>query len=178
MIKILIYILVSFCLLSLISCNRIKNKTEQIADKVKSKAKKEIVKQTDRVFDKVFPPFDHDNADTENNKKRFADFLKIEITPDINEIYCFDDAIGIDADYMFSFNCNLETSKKIIKTHGLTVDTTNLDNGFNLQHDFDWWNKDRIAQLDKYSWTNGQGYHKYYWYDLENEKAYFFDFDM
>jgi hypothetical protein len=178
MIKILKYGLASLCLLSLISCNRIKNKTEQIADKAKSKAKKEIVKQTDRVIDKVFPPFDHDKPDTENNKKRFADFLQIEITPDINEIYCFDDAIGIDADYMFSFNCNSETSKKIIKTHGLTLDKTNSDNGFNLQHDFDWWNKDRIAQLDKYSWTNGQGYHKYYWYDLENKKAYFFDFDL
>ena len=23
-----------------------------------------------------------------------------------------------------------------------------------------------------------EGYHKFYWYDHENEKAYFFDFDM
>ena len=104
MIMILKYGLVSLCLLSLISCNRIKDKTEQIADKAKSKAKKEIVKQTDRVIDKVFPPFDYDKPDTKNNKERFADFLKIEITPDIKDIYCFDDAIGIDADYMFSFN--------------------------------------------------------------------------
>lgn len=178
MIRILKYGLVGLLILSSLSCNRIKNKAEKITDKAKSKAKQEIVKQTDRVIDKVFPPFDHDKPDTDNNKKRFQDFLKVEITSDIMEIYCFDDAIGMDADYMFSFKCNSATSDKIIKAHGLGIDSTNSDNGFGMQHDFDWWDKKRIAQLDRFSWTNGQGYHKYYWYDNENGKAYFFDFDM
>lgn len=178
MIRILKYGLVGLLILSSISCGRIKNKTKQISEKAKSKAKREIIKQTDRVVDKVFLPFDHDQPDTENNKKRLQDFLKVEITPDVTEIYCFDDAIGIDADYMFSFKCNSETSEKIIKIHGLAINTTNSDNGFGMQHDFDWWDKERISQLDKYSWTNGKGYYKYFWYDLENEKAYFFDFDM
>ncbi len=104
--------------------------------------------------------------------------MKVEITSDISGIYCFDNAIGIDADYMFSFKCNPETSEKIIKIHVLVIDSTNTDNGFSMQHDFDWWDKKRISQLDKYSFTNEQGYHKYYWYDNENGQAYFFDFDM
>ena len=165
-------------LILILACGRVKQKTEQIADTVKERTKTQIKKQSQRIIDKVFPPFDYDMPDTENNKKRFRDFLKIDLTPDIKNLYCFDDAVGIDADYMFSFNCDLSTSNKIIKVNGLTLDTINLDNGFGLQSDFKWWDKKRIKQLQKYSWTNGEQYFKYYWYDSENRKAYFFDFDM
>ncbi len=175
----LIYILTILSLIiAMISCDRIKNKTKHVIYKVKEKTKEELKEQTQKVVNKIFPPFDHDKPDTENNKKRFADFLKVEITPDIKNIYCFDDAIGINADYMFAFNCNSTTSEQIIKTHNLTVDTLNLDNGFGMQHDFEWWDKYRIENLQKYSWTNGHQYFKYYWYDIENEKGYFFDFTM
>jgi len=162
----------------LISCGRIRNKSEQVIENVKEKTKKELREQTQKVIDKVYPPFDHDKPDTENNRKRFADFLKLKITPDVKNIYCFDDAIGIDADYMFAFNCNEMTSKKIIGINKLTIDTLNSDNGFGMQHDFEWWDKDKIEKIKKYSWTDGNQYFKYYWYDKENEKAYFFDFDM
>lgn len=164
--------------IGIISCDGIRNKSEQIAEKVKEKTKDELREQTQKVIDKVYPPFDHDKSDTENNKKRFKDFLKVEISQDIKNIYCFDDAIGIDADYMFAFNCNKSTSNKIIEVHNLTIDTLNSDNGFDIQHDFEWWDKKRIEKLQKYSWTDGNQYFKYYWYDKENEKAYFFDFDM
>ena len=164
--------------IGLISCDRIRNKTEYVTEKVKEKTKDELREQTQKVIDKVYPPFDHDKPDTENNRKRFADFLKIEITPDVMNIYCFDDAIGIDADYMFAFNCNEITSQKIIESNNLTIDNLNSDNGFGMQSDFEWWDKERIKNLQKYSWTNGSQHFKYYWYDNGNEKAYFFDFDM
>lgn len=172
-----------FCVLlvftgTLVSCNRVKNKAKWLVHKVTNKAKTEIKDQSKKIAEKVFPPFDHDQPDTENNKKRFDDFLKVERTSDVKNIYCFDDAIGIDADYMFSFNCSEETSNKIIKTHQLKIETTNTDNAFGLQDEFDWWNKERIKQLQKYSWTDGDQYHKYYWYDAENEQAYFFDFTL
>lgn len=150
----------------LISCDRLKNKTE----KVKEKTTEELREQTQKVVDKVFPPFDHDRPDTSNHKKRFKDFLKIEITPDVKNIYCFDDAVGIDADYMFAFNCDSTTSRKIIEVHNLTIDTLNANNGFGLQNDFEWWDKERISALKKYSWTNGDQYFKYYWYDKENKR--------
>src|SRR5690554_2062988 len=172
--KRLIYISTLLILtIGVISCDRIKNKSEQVAEKVKEETKDELRKQTQKVIDKVYPPFDHDKPDTENNKKRFKDFLKVEISVDIKNIYCFDDAIGIDTDYMFAFNCNNSTSKKIIEVHNLTIDSLNSDNGFNMQHDFEWWNKKKIEKLQKYSWTDGNQYFKYYWYDKENEKAYF-----
>jgi len=173
--KRLIYISTIITLtLGLISCDRIRNKSEQAAGKVKQK----LEEQTQKMIDKVYPPFDHDKPDTGNNKKRFKDFIKIEITEDVKNIYCFDDAIGIDADYMFAFNCNSTTSQRIIIINNLKIDTLNSDNGFGMQNDFDWWDKERIKQLHKYSWTDGNQYFKYYWYDEKEQKAYFFDFDM
>lgn len=170
------YIFISLCLLS---CIRIRNKTEQVTKRIEAKAKREVSNGIEQIVNKIYPPFDHDQPDTENNKQRFSDFLQIEITPDIRNIYCFDDAIGLDADYMFAFNCNFYTSQKIIETHQLKLDSVNSDNGFGLQHDFEWWDKERLAQLDKYIWTDeSQRYFKYYWYDSVNEKAYFFEFDL
>lgn len=177
--KRLFYISIIFILTTgLISCDRVKGKTKQVAYKVKEKTKDEIKGQTQKIIDKAFPPFDHDKPDTENNKKRFQDFLKVEITPDVKNIFCFDDAIGIDADYMFAFSCNSTTSRKIIELHNLTIDSLNSDNGFGMQHDFIWWDKKKIENLQKYSWTDGSQCFKYYWYDKENQKAYFFDFNM
>lgn len=157
-------------LLIMISCNRIQNKIEQIGYQIKEV----ILKKTE----KAFPKFDHDQPDTKNNKQRFKEFLKVPITPDVKNILCFDDAIGINADYMLSFNCNSTTSNKIINRLHLEIDNSDSGNGFAMQHDFYWWNKKRIKNLQKYSWTNGNNYFKYYWYDTKNEKAYYFDFDI
>lgn len=169
---------ISILFISLISCDRVINKTERVAKQVKDRTEQELKEQSKRLMDKVFPPFDQNKPDTENNKKRFKGFLKVPITSDVNNIYCFDDALGIDADYMFSFNCNAVTSSKIIEVNNLVLDTVNTDNAFGLQHDFEWWDKDRIEKLSKYSWTDGDQYFKYFWYDLENRQAYFFDFDL
>lgn len=161
-----------------LSCDRIKRKGEYVIEKTGKKVKSVAERQTRKVADVVFPQFDPGKSDSDNNKSRFKDFIQVEITPDVKNIYCFDDAIGIDQDYMFSFNCSQLTSEKIIAKHHLTVDILNSDNGFGMQHDFEWWNKARIEQLQKYSWTDGKQYHKYYWYDPHEQKAYFFDFDM
>ncbi len=167
-------LLVLVVMIGIISCNQIKNKTTKIT----VTTKEELKNQTQKIVEEIFPVFDYDKPDTKNNKKRFKDFLKIEITPDVKNIYCFDDTIGIDADYMFAFNCNSKTSNRIIEAHNLVIDTINLSNGFEMQHDFEWWDKKRIKNLQKYSWTDNNQYFKYYWYDGVKEKAYFFDFDM
>lgn len=167
----LIFILLS--IFGIASCDRVAEKSTEVIEQVKQEAQK----QTQKAVDRVFPKFDHDKADTENNKKRFDDFIKVARTEDVKNIYCFDDAIGIDADYMFGFNCSQETSDKIIEKHQLVVNNDG-DNAFGLQSDFDWWDKEQIKTLQKYSWTDSNQYFKYYWYDAENEHAYFFDFDM
>lgn len=161
-----------------VSCDKMKRKGESVVEKTGEKVKGVVERQTRKVADVVFPQFDPGKPDSGNNKTRFKDFIQVEITPDVKNICCFDDAIGIDKDYMFAFNCNPSTSEKIIAKHRLTVDTLNSDNGFGMQHDFEWWDKARIEQLQKYSWTDGKQYYKYYWYDSQAQKAYFFDFDM
>lgn len=153
------YLLCLFLISCNLSCDKVNQKKEQL-------------------LDKLFPTFNSELSDTPANKRRFKEFLKVKLSDDVKNIYCFDDVIGIDSDYMFSFNCNEETAQKIIEVHNFEIDTTNSDNAFNIQHDFHWWDKQRIVELQKYSWTNGKNYNKYFWYDSKQEKAYFFDFDL
>ena len=169
-----IYISTIIFALTIVSCDRIKNKGQELADKTEEKVK---VKSKDLV-DKVVPHFDAYKPDTKFNKERFKDFLQVDLTPDIKNIYCFDDAIGIDADYMFSFNCDSTTARKIIEKHHLKLDKETTDYAFGLQHDFEWWDKKKIEKLDLYSWQGDNQYFKYFWYDRTEQKAYYFDFDM
>ena len=172
--KQIIYISTIIFALTIVSCDRIKNKGQELADNTEKKVKD---KSKDLV-DKVVPHFDAYKPDTKFNKERFKDFLKVELTPDIKNIYCFDDAIGIDADYMFSFNCDPTTARKIIEKQNLKLDKETTDYAFGLQHDFDWWDKKKIEKLDLYSWQGDHQYFKYFWYDKTEQKAYYFDFDM
>lgn len=156
------------------SCDRIKNTGHEVANKTQEKIKQ----KTKDLADKIIPHFDAYIPDTKYNKTRFKEFLQVDLTPDIKNIYCFEDAIGIDSDYQFSFNCDTSTVSRIIKKHQLTIDTINDDFGFGLQHDFDWWDKRKIKKLKLYSWEGEREYYKYFWYDTTEQKAYFFDFDM
>jgi len=160
-------------LLLLVSCNRMKDKGAELKDRVENKVKRE----SEELADKMAPHFDAYEPDTKFNKKRFKEFLEVDLTPDVKNIYCFDDAIGIDADYQFSFNCNPGTAQKIIKKLELTPDKIHMDVS-GLQHDFDWWDKKKIEKLDLYSWKGEREYYKYFWYDQKEQKAYYFEFDM
>lgn len=168
------FILTIFAALTIVSCDSIRNKGKEFIDKTEENVKD----RSEDLADKVVPHFDAYMADTRFNKERFNDFLKVDLTADIKNIYCFDDAIGIDADYMFSFNCDTITARKIIERHQLKHDKETTDYAFGLQHDFDWWDKKNIEKLDLYSWHNDHQYYKYFWYDKTEQKAYYFDFDM
>lgn len=165
-----IHLLTFFFALALVSCDRIRDLTDRTEEKVRNRS--------EDLVDQVFPHFDAYTPDTRCNKERFKDFLKVGLTPDIRNIYCFDDAIGIDADYMFSFNCDTTTARRIIEKHQLKRDRETTDYAFGLQHDFEWWDKKKIERLDLYSWQGDHQYFKYFWYDKADQKAYYFDFDM
>lgn len=143
-----------------------------------------ILKGTEKTFqfiDSILPSFDSDVADTDSNKKNFKNFLKVDITPDVKNILCFDDAIGQDADYMFAFNCDSLTAKNIIKEHLLTRDSVSHNSGSGLQHDFPWWDKEKLKTVPTYSWNSegeGKNLHKLFWYDEKDGKAYYFEYDM
>ena len=56
--------------------------------------------------DKVVSQFDAYKADTKFNNERFKDFLKVDLTSEVKDIYSFDDAIGINVDYQICKNEN------------------------------------------------------------------------
>lgn len=160
--------------LILTSCHQMIGKTRALGNNVREHVSITI----DEILDRVFPRFDAYHPDTKANKKRFDEFIKIQRTADIRQIDCHDDAIGIVADYMFSFYCNIESAKKIIHQHQLEPDQSTSDFSAGLQDDFPWWNKEKIARLERYSWKGEHEYFKYFWYDSLEKKGYFFDFDM
>lgn len=135
-------------------------------------------------LENLFPTFDSDKPDTENNKKHFRRFLNTEITPDVKNIYCFDDAIRSDADYMFAFNCDSKTIKRIVEVNELVKDSIPGGNQEGLQHDFFWWDKEKINELTGYKRTTSDGregaktYNRILWYDETNEKAYYFEYSL
>lgn len=160
--------------MTIVSCERIKNKGKEYTNKSEEKVKDKY----EVLIDKLLPHFDAYKPDTKFNKLRFKDFIKVGFTTDIKNIYCFDDAFGINADYMFSFNCDTVTKRKIIEKHQLKLDKVTTDYAFGLQNDFEWWDKEKIKKLDLYSWQNDHQYYKYFWYDQKEQKAYYFDFDL
>jgi len=169
------------CILTLLSltflfgsCNNAKKKAEDSAEKIKKK----IIEKKDKLIDEVMPIFNSDVPDTKSNKKRFKEFLKTEATADVKNLYCYDDAIGIDADYQFAFTCNDSTIQKIITNLGLTKTVKENIIGLSFASDFPWWDTAHINRLEPY-WKKGE--HETYWYlwfDEKTKKAYFFTFDM
>ena len=146
------------------------------------KGKEKTSQIAKNAVEKVFPTFDSEKPDTEANKKNFRNFLKVDITSDVKNIYCFDDAIGQDIDYMFAFSCNFTTAQKIIDRHELKKDSLIGNNPESFQNDFFWWDKKRINELPSYSWQsnleNKKNVYKLFWYDEKYQKAYYFEYDL
>jgi hypothetical protein len=165
-------------LLGFSSCHQARQKGKELVQQTEQKAKDKITAHSKTAADKIIPQFDAYTPDTKFNKERFAEFIQVPLTPDVTNIYCFADNIGIDADYQFSFQCDTNTVKRIIAKHQLKPDAGNNDFAAGLQSDFKWWDKKKIASLPLYSWQGEHEYHKYFWYDKTAQQAYFFDFDM
>jgi hypothetical protein len=172
--KPLFCILILISTLIVVSCDRIKNKGQELADKTEEKIKD----KSEDLVDNVIPHFDAYKPDTKFNKERFQEFLQIELTSDVKNIYCFGDAIGIDADYQFGFNCDPATAQRIMVKHQLQPDNTTTDYAFGIQNDYAWWDKSKIEKLELHSWQGDHRYFKYFWYDKSEQKAYYFEFDM
>jgi hypothetical protein len=146
----------AFTSLALISCERIKRKSDDISDKVVAK------------FDPIHP-------DTKFNKKRFAEFFGFSPTRDVTSLYCYSDELGIDASYYFSFTCSETTLQKIKDNLKLTNDSTLTElGGFDLN--YHWWHKDKIKAIKPLTRQEGSLYW-YLWYDKDNGQVYFLTFD-
>jgi hypothetical protein len=117
--RFLIYILTLAFIVILCSCDRVKRKGHEVVDKTEetlNEAKQKAAKKKDQLIDKVFPTYDHDKADTENNRKRFKEHLQIDLTSDIKNIYAFGDFFGADYKVLVAFTCDKATIDKIVST--------------------------------------------------------------
>ncbi|MEO6549292.1 MAG: hypothetical protein ABIN94_14920 [Ferruginibacter sp.] len=129
------------------------------------------------LVDKVIPTFDSFKPDTKFNKKRFEEFFGFAPTPDVKEIFCFGDQVGIDSKFLFSFKCDTSTKNKIVTNLHLTQadKPDNFSNG--LWQSFLWWDSAKISTLNPY-WMKGEHeYYRYLWFDQSKQTAYYIDFD-
>ncbi|HEY0742400.1 MAG TPA: hypothetical protein VGD40_13090 [Chryseosolibacter sp.] len=140
---------------TLVGCEKIKRKSDDLSDKVVAK-------------------FDPINPDTRFNKKRFAEFFGFTPAEDVTNLYCYSE-LGADASYYFSFKCNETTLKKIKEGLKLTNDSTSIGlTGFDLN--YAWWDKDKIEAIKPLTRQDGSLYW-YLWYDRKNGHVYFLTFD-
>ena len=169
-----IYILTIVFGLTLFSCERIKRKGHEVVNKTKEK----ISEKKNEAVDKVVPTFDSYNPDTKFNKKRFEEFFDFAPTSDVKNIYCFDDQIGIDSKFIFSFKCDDSTKNRIVKHLNLTKSNKPDNYSSGLWQSFPWWDSAKIVTLNPYWSKSEKGYYKYLWFDKTKQMLYYIDFDM
>lgn len=161
-------------LLLVCSCNRARQKGNELA----GRAQEKLAQKSKSLIDKVLPQFDPYTADTQYNKQRFREMLQIGLPADVHHIYGYAEDIGIDATYQLAFNCSPATAEKIITTLQLTRDTLMLQAGAGMQREFDWWSLKKIESLPLYSAKGAHEYYRYFWYDKQEQKGYYLDFDL
>lgn len=175
MLKLIRYIfLTSFFLLTIFSCDRIKRKGHQVFDKTKET----VVEKKANLSDKIIARYDPYNPDTKFNKKRFSEFFMFDPTPDVKNIYCYADEMGIDHDYQFAFNCDTTTINKIISNLNLKKGIIDNNFGRGFWHKFLWWDSSKVETLKPFSKKGKHETYWYLWYDKLRKKAYYFSFDM
>ena len=148
--RLIIYISTIALLATFFSCNRLKKDGQEAILKTKEKigeTKQKINDRKDKLVENLFPMFDKSNPDSESNKKRFKEYLKVELSKDIKNIYTFGDFIGIDYKVLISFNCDTATLNKIVSTKEMLVSTTKNDEGLLFLEEYPWWNKKVIAKI-------------------------------
>lgn len=137
-------------LIGLFSCNRVKKKGKESLDKAEEKvaqAKEKLMTKKDSLTEKLIPTYDSDIADTEYNKKRFKEHLKIELTKDVKEIYAYGDFLGADYKVLLSFKCSKETLQSVVKVKGMKLSEKGNDEGLLFGEEFKWWNKRAIEKI-------------------------------
>jgi len=164
--QISLYLLILICL-TVCSCSRIKNKGQEVTHKIERK----VMKVTKYIVNEVFPMYDAHSADTKYNKQRFVDNLKIELTPDVKEIYC-DFPLGIDYKVLIAFTCDSSTIQRIISEKKLAL-SKEEDIGLNFGEEFAWWDKEKLHRIRPYIQGEENKYWHYLWYDKEHQKAYY-----
>ena len=179
--RLIIYILTIAFLATLSSCDRLKRKGHQVVDKTQEKigeTKQKISDKKNKLVDKVFPTYDNSKPDTENNKKRFKEHLQVDLTDDVKNIYAYGDFFGADYKVLISFSCDTATLNKIVKAKGMTISTTDNDEGLLFLDEFSWWDKKVIAKIRPLKVGKEYEYWQYLWFDKKSKNAYYEEFSL
>jgi hypothetical protein len=179
--RLTIYILTIAFLVTLSSCDRLKRKGHDVVDKTQEKVsetKKKISDKKSQLVDKVFPTYDNGKPDTESNKKRFKEYLQVELTDDVRNIYAYGDFLGADYKVLISFSCDKSTIEKIISIKKMQLTTSKDDDGLFFLDEFKWWDKDKIELLEPYKVGKEAEYWQYLWYDKKNNTAFYEEYSL
>jgi hypothetical protein len=168
-------------LLTLLSCDRIKRKGDNIVDKTKqaaSETKQKMSKTKNELIDIVFPTYDNGKADTESNKRRFKEHLQVDLSQDIKNIYAYGDFMGIDYKVLIAFYCDTATINKIVTRKKMILSKQDFDYGLSFGAEFSWWDKKTIEGIKPYKVGKEYEYWEYLWYDQRNKVAYYEAFSL
>lgn len=173
-------ILTSAFIITLFSCERIRKKGNAVIDKTEAKvseAAQKVVSTNQELKDKVFPTYDSNKPDTDNNKKRFKEHLNIDLTNDVKNIYTYGDFLGADYKVLISFNCDITTINKIVTVKNMVLQNSN-DEGLGFGEEFQWWDKNKIHKIKPYKEGKEAEYWKYLWFDKSSKTAYYEEFSL
>ena len=135
------------------SCDRLKGKGKQTVAGTKQtigQANQKLSREKEQLIDEVFPKYDYQKVDTENNKKRLKEHLQIPLTDDIKNIYAFRDFLRIDYKVLIAFTCDQATINRVVAAKKMELSTKKSDDGLYFLDEFPWWDKDQIELLQPY----------------------------
>lgn len=174
-------ILILAILFTLFSCDRIKRKGSKIISATKEKtaeARQKVSDKKDQLIDKVFPAYDYDKPDSKGNRKRFTEYLQIEPTGDVKNVYTYGDFLGADYKVLIAFSCEKATIDNIIAVKKMLLTTEKDDDGLLFGDEFSWWDKNKIELLEPYKVGKEGAYWQYLWYDPTAKQAFYEEFSM
>lgn len=165
--KLSLSFLLVFCL---ISCTETKQKISSVNDR--------ILGIGFYFIDRLFPSYDSDKHDTENNKKRFVTHLETELNPSVKNIYSYGDFLGIDYSVYIAFEADSQTINQIIQNKDMKIIDEEKGGGLYNGLDFPWWHRSELDKIVPYQYGTMGEYMEFLWYDQKSGKAYYQEFSM
>lgn len=127
--------------------------------------------------DPLFRHYDADQPDTRFNQKRFTEHLQLPCPPDVRQLYCYTDELGLDTKYLFSFRCTPATFRRLVAQNQLRPDSVRTDPS-GLLRPFAWWPEGAERGLTAYWRTDREQWFQYLWYDARQQRAYYLEFTL
>ncbi|RYZ43527.1 MAG: hypothetical protein EOP49_27860 [Sphingobacteriales bacterium] len=166
-----------FVALALLSCDRLAKKGSSVANRVKDAAARKM----EDAEDKAIAKFEPGTPDTRFNKKRFAEFFKFAPGPDVRNIYCYADRMGIDSKFQFGFACDTSTLNRIILAERLHKAAP--EDGYEFSRlleptEFSWWQNKDLESRTPFLRNDNERAYTCLWYDTTLGKAWYLTYDM